>query len=237
MTEKENQMNVNLTIMMCVCALCAAIFTIRRSFKKDVISLLLKTLASICFVIFGFCSSLWAANYARTGMIIIGLIFGMLGDIFLDLKYVDLKNTTAYTAAGFAAFIFGHIFFITFILNHTPQLGMAKIIALICGLAGGVFIYTTPKLMKLDYGPFRLISALYAAILIFITVYSGFKAFENTSYFTILFFIGLVCFLLSDLVLSQIYFGQDKDTPAMSAINHSLYYIAQILIAASIYYA
>lgn len=230
-------MNLSLTLMICVCAVCAAVFTIRRSFKKDVVSLLLKTLASICFVILGFCSCLWAGSFQRTGIIIIGLVFGMLGDIFLDLKYIDLKNTVAYTAAGFGAFIFGHIFFITFILDHNPEINAGKVIALAAGIAGGIFIYATPKLMKLDYGPFRLISAVYAAILIFITVYAGFKAFCNTSYFTIMFFAGLVCFLLSDLVLSQIYFGQDKDTPAMSAVNHSLYYIAQILIAASIFYA
>lgn len=230
-------MNLSLTLMICICALCASVFTIRRSFKKDVISLLLKTLASVCFVILGFCASLWAENFQRTGIIIIGLIFGMLGDIFLDLKYVDLKNTVAYTAAGFASFIFGHVFFITFILDHDPEFNTGKLIAAAVGLAGGVLIYATPKLMKLDYGPFRLISAIYAAILIFITVYAGFKAFNNTSYFTLLFFIGLVCFLLSDLVLSQIYFGENKDTPVMSAVNHSLYYIAQILIAASIFYA
>lgn len=234
---RKFKMNINLTLMIGVCALCAAVFIIRRSFKKDVISLLLKTLASICFVILGFCSALWAENFDRAGILIIGLIFGMLGDIFLDLKYVDLPNTTAYTAAGFAAFIFGHVFFITFILDHNPEIAQGKLISLIAGIAGGILIYATPKLMKLNYGPFRVISAVYGAILVFITVYAGFKAFQNTTYFTLLFFIGLVCFLLSDLVLSQIYFGENRDTPAMSAVNHSLYYIAQIMIAASIYYA
>lgn len=230
-------MNIKLTLMICVCALCAAVFTIRRSFKKDVISLLLKTLSSICFVILGFCACLWAGNFQRAGILIIGLVFGMLGDIFLDLKYIDIPNSTAYTAAGFAAFIFGHVFYITFILNHTPQLETQKIIAVVIGILGGILIYITPKLMKLDYGPFRLLSSFYAAILIFITVYAVFKAIMNTTYFTILFAIGLVCFLLSDLILSQIYFGENKDKPAISAANHALYYIAQIMIAASIYFA
>ena len=220
-----------------VCILCAAVFIIRRSFKKDVISLLLKTLSSICFVILGFCASLWAGNFERTGIIIIGLVFGMLGDIFLDLKYIDLPNTAAYTAAGFASFIFGHMFFITFITNHNPEFAAGKTAALIAGIAGGILIYTTPKLMKLNYGRFRLISAFYAAVLIFITVYSGIKAINNTTYFTLMFFTGLVCFLLSDLVLCEIYFGENKDTPLMSALNHSLYYIAQIMIAVSIFYA
>ena len=230
-------MNTYMIIMIFVCALCAAVFTIRRGFKKDVVSLLLKTLASICFVILGLCCCLWADNFQSAGVIITGLIFGMLGDIFLDLKYVDLKNTDAYTAAGFASFIFGHLFFINFILGNDPEFNMAKIFALAVGIAAGGAIFATPKLLRLDYGKFRFISAFYAAILVFITVYAGIKAFADTRTFTVMFFAGLVCFLVSDLVLSQIYFGRDKDTPFTAILNHSLYYAAQILIAASIFFA
>lgn len=223
-------------VMAAACVASAAFFTIRRSRKKDVISLILKVVASMCFVMLGFYCALWADNFDTTGIVIIGLIFGMLGDIFLDLKYVDGPNSTAYTSAGFLAFIFGHIFYITFLTSDYPWFRYGINIALIVGIAGAVLIYVSPKLLKLDYGRFRLLSALYAGILIYVTTYAGVKAFADTNTFTVMFFIGLLCFLASDLILSQIYFGKDKDTPLLGILNHSLYYIGQILIAASLYF-
>lgn len=229
-------MNANMIVMTCVCALCALVFIIRRCFKRDVVSLLLKTLASICFVILGFCGCLYADNFKSAGIVIIGLMFGMLGDIFLDLKFVDAANSAAYTASGFASFIFGHLFYIIFILNRDPQYMYGKIAALVIAVLVGVFIYASPKLLKLDFGNYRLISAIYAGILVFVTVYAGIRAFSIPSAFSILFFIGLVCFLISDLILCQIYFGQNRDTKVMGVLNHTLYYAAQILIASSIFY-
>ena len=46
---------------------------------------------------------------------------------------------------------------------------------------------------------------------------------------------GSVLFLLSDLVLSMTYF-QTKDSKAIIAVNHLLYYMAQYAIAVSLKY-
>ena len=43
--------------------------------------------------------------------------------------------------------------------------------------------------------------------------------------------IGFVLFLLSDLVLSMQYFGDKLHDKKLIIINHSLYYLAQIIIA------
>ncbi|MCF0141931.1 MAG: hypothetical protein HUJ75_00990, partial [Parasporobacterium sp.] len=112
------------------------------------------------------------------------------------------------------------------------------IISVVIGIMAGFGIYFTPKLMKLDYGRFRLISAFYAAYLIFVTALSVCimitEIQKGPAPASIMFAAGMVLFLLSDLVLSQIYFGKDKNTPANIAINHGLYYAAQIVIAAGI---
>lgn len=228
-------MNLEFYILNCACLITAGVFVYKRSISRNVVTLFLKVVASMCFVIMGFAGAYTSGNFSRTGLILIGLIFGMLGDIFLDLKYVDAKNSVAYTAAGFASFIFGHVFYITFILDDYPLEDTGVIVSLIAGLLGTIFIYVSPRIMKMDYGNFRLLSAFYAGILIFVTVYAGFKAFLKPSAFTMMFFIGLVLFLISDLILSQIYFTEKGDTRLNSILNHSLYYAAQILIAASTY--
>jgi len=51
----------------------------------------------------------------------------------------------------------------------------------------------------------------------------------------ILFLIGSILFLLSDLVLSMTYFD-GKDSKIMIIINHVLYYAAQFSIAVAVLY-
>ena len=47
--------------------------------------------------------------------------------------------------------------------------------------------------------------------------------------------VGAVAFLLSDLVLSSIYFAKDKNTKANVLINHILYYFAQFAFASTLF--
>ena len=51
----------------------------------------------------------------------------------------------------------------------------------------------------------------------------------------LLLIIGAALFLLSDLVLSMIYFD-GNDSRVLIVVNHVLYYAAQFLIALSVYY-
>lgn len=49
------------------------------------------------------------------------------------------------------------------------------------------------------------------------------------------FTIGMILFLLSDVVLSMMYFGGRPKDKTLCVINHALYYAAQICIASFIY--
>ena len=46
--------------------------------------------------------------------------------------------------------------------------------------------------------------------------------------------VGALLFLLSDLVLSGMYFGENKNTKGNIILNHTLYYAAQFCMAATI---
>ena len=220
-------------LMLLISLILGAVFTFRRSVKKDVISLLLKTAASAAFILLGFVS-FRASSGAVSIAILPGLVMGLIGDIYLDMKYVFPQYDTMFTFTGFGAFILGHFCYIIFLFSQYPLSVAGLIIALIIGIIAGAWIYMTPDKMKVDYGSFHLISAAYGALLVFITVYSLCLCFARFTGARITFFLGILLFLISDLILSQIYFGQDKDTPDNSILNHGTYYLGQILIAASI---
>jgi len=159
---------------------------------------------------------------------------GLIGDIYLDLKYVYPRQETIYTFTGFGAFILGHLFYLIFLFSQYPLTVAGLIIGLIIGVLAGVVIYLTPDLMKVNYGRFHVISSAYGALLVFVTVYSLCLCFARFTGARFVFFLGIALFLISDLILSQIYFGENKNTPKNSMLNHGTYYLGQILIAASV---
>lgn len=213
----------------------AAVFTIRRAIRTDGTSLLFKTIASVGFILLGI-YSYQCAKDAASIFILPGLIMGLIGDIYLDLKYVHPRSEAIYTFAGFGAFIVGHIFYLVYMLCQYDFTSTGLIVSLIIGVAAGVGIFLTPALMKLNYGRYHVISAAYAALLVFVTVYALCLLIAGFWVSKLLFFLGIALFLFSDLVLSQIYFGEGKNTPRNSMINHGSYYLGQILIAASVFF-
>lgn len=221
-------------LMLLISLFTAAVFSHQRAWKTNEYSLFLKTIASICFILLGFVS-FWGAAGTVSIAILPGLVMGLVGDIYLDMKYVYMKSNVFYTFIGFGAFILGHLFYLVFLLTQYPITGTGLIISIIIGIIAGFVIYLTPDLMQLNYGRFRLISAIYAALLVFITVYAAALCFTGFTAAKLMFFLGILLFLFSDLVLSQIYFGKDKNTPRNSMLNHASYYLGQILIAASIF--
>ena len=227
-----------------ICFLAAAviialIFTIRRGTKTDAVSLLLKTIASLLFILLGltgcFFSSLPVPMLAL--FMVFGLVCGLVGDVFLDLKYVYPQDETLHTFTGFGAFMLGHCFYTLFLFLNYEIKTAHFLISIAAGILLAIVIYATPKLMKLDYGKYRIISSVYAGLLVFVTVYALLlEVAAGHSVSKLLFFIGIVLFLLSDLILSQIYFGENKGTTGNKIANHLTYYLGQILIAASIWF-
>lgn len=167
-------------------------------------------------------------------LIPIALLFGLLGDIFLDLKLIYKQDNDFYTYAGFIAFIIGHLFYIYhFLINYELSI-MAY--SIIFGLAGMIvfLVLVTEVPLQMNYGKFRIISAIYAFILSFIVFFSIGSAIAYPNNQLNFFSGGLVLFLLSDLVLSQSYFGK-HEKPWMIIANYLLYYGAQFLIVFSLY--
>ncbi len=219
----------------------AIVFIWERTKRGGVRALLLKAFTSVMFVA---CGAVGAVESAGSGnshfslMILMGLVFGLMGDIWLDLKWVYQEDNDTYTFAGFGSFIIGHLMFITAVIyNYAEQakliyIAVPALISLIAAL--GMLLLENP--MKMDYGRFKPITVFYTFIVAFMAFLSGGLALMNGFEIVSLdmMFAGGIFFALSDLILSGTYFGVGKRRPIDIITNHGTYYAAQFLIASSL---
>ena len=219
-------------------ALLVTLFLCEKNRQYSVKATLLKTRSSLFFI--ATCSvGLYMHEQNRLSLfIMLGLLLGLLGDIWLDLKYVFREKDKVFTYAGFIAFAFGHVLYLSGLISYyyQGQNVLYLILPFVGGILGGFLTIALEKPMKLHYGNMKLISLIYASILfsmVFMTLsFCIMYQFQVTN--LILFFIGGVLFLASDLILSGTYFGEGKERPVDIITNTVTYYSAQYIIAFSV---
>lgn len=225
-----------------LCGAVSLILYLREKIRRySVKAVLLKSLVSVLFVAVAVCG--WYASSTEGPQplgifVILGLLFGLLGDIWLDLKYVFPEKDGIFTYAGFAVFGVGHLLYVTGLAiqyadgNAVLPLAAAMALAVMMGL-GNLLL---EKPMKLRYGKMKPVVAAYGALLFATVLVSGVLALLHAWRETTLdlFFVGAVLFAVSDLVLSGTYFGQGKERPRDLILNYLTYYGGQFLIAYSL---
>lgn len=201
--------------------------------------LLLKSAVSCLFIAVAVAAA--ASSRAGFGYYVIGgLVCGLMGDLWLDLKFVYPESDEAYTRPGFLAFAAGHILFIAGMLKCFEALPAVWIIgAVLVAVAVGFAAVFMAPLLKQDYGKYKRISLFYAPFLFGTTAFAA--ALSIRTGFThptlTLMLIGGVLFALSDLVLGGTYFGKGHDKPIDYILNYVFYYGAQFVIAWSVLFA
>ena len=224
-------------ICLATCLVLTIIFIAVRTIRGGVAGVLTKTLASVAFVSAGIIAMFSASGGINYGLIVIGLVFGLVGDILLDLKVIYKEHQNAYLNAGMLSFGLGHVCYATglsLFATETSTIWLCVVIALGVAVVVAPLIMLISKGMKLDFGKFFVQSLIYAFILVFMVAYS-----ISLSVKTPLMYIsavGLFLFLLSDLVLSLQYFGDKQDNKPLIIINHTLYYLAQISLVAFLFF-
>lgn len=226
-------------------AVVTILFLILRVKKGGLPAMFTKAAASACFIGTAFVA--YAYNVEESGyskekfeygiLMLLGFIFSLLGDIWLDLKYVHKESSRPYTYAGFACFMIGHTFFIPAILlgYDDYKLWMVPHILISC-VVFTVIAALMEKINKnLDYGEYRPICLVYA-MFVSATMFCAMNKliFFGYSLKYLLLTIGAVSFVLSDLVLSSIYFEKGKNTKGYVLVNHILYYLAQFMFASTL---
>lgn len=211
------------------------VFLVLRVRKGGLPGVIAKAIASMLFIATG-CAAL-AMNIGESTyglLIVLGLVCGLLGDVWLDLKYAYPQDSDTYLYAGFYSFFTGHLFFITAIFVSYPWTPLTMAISIVAALIGAAGAILMEKPMKLKYGRFKLTSFIYGFVLMMGASSSIVAAAATGRMAWIVLSIGTVLFLLSDLVLSGTYFGEGKNTPAYVVANHVFYYAGQFVIASSI---
>ena len=98
-----------------LCVLCLTIvgFLIRSETKKNnSVSVALKSLASLCFVILGFLSARLSKDGQLAHNVLSGLCLGLIADVLLNMRYLFRQKRDLVFLAGIIVFLAGHIFYI-----------------------------------------------------------------------------------------------------------------------------
>lgn len=228
------------TYVLAMGILATLFFLVVRVREGGIKGVIAKSLASALFIATAIAAMSVNASTdpSFAAYICVGLIFGLLGDIWLDLKWVYPNDNDEYTFAGFISFAVGHLVFIMALLDIYADFSkpLYIIIPIAAAIVLGIATVALENVMKLKYGKFKTISACYGCILIFFTLLSGSLALMNGFEVKTLnvIFVGGLFFLISDLILCGTYFGVGKNRPLDVITNHVSYYIAQYLIASSL---
>ena len=227
-------------ILSCGCGAAALTsFLITCNKKRSVTGVFNKATVSVFFIITAVIGLFNVINSSivQYGLFTIcGLVFGLLGDIFLDQKWVYPDDNAKYLNCGFIVFGIGHIIY-TFSMFRFYSLGIKDVIFPAAFMVV-VWVASTiiGKLQHQVYGEFKLILNIYTVVIAFMVGTSIWLAITQFSVATLVYAIGAVFFLLSDLILSPMYFKEGSNTPINMVLNHITYYIGQYMIALSIFF-
>lgn len=194
--------------------------------KKWKIAVILKGIAASFFVVIG----IWCASrhfctiYDK--LIILGLIFGLIGDVCLNLRHVINNKSDKIFLSGIVAFLLGHIMYLIAVTTNAKHIFIDIIMGLIISTLLLTYIFKTMT-VKL---PFKIFGIFYLSIIIIMTCISIDNVIFIVNTKNILFACGAILFSASDIILIFNTFSGHESFNKRIA-NLSLYYIAQILIA------
>jgi len=161
-------------------------------------------------------------------------VCGLLGDVYLELRSLrPKKEEPGIILGGVIPFALGHIFYYVALL----LIGQFSFWAILFSLAVTVQLFFAAKWMKMDWEKSKVPCTIYS-FLIFLMIGQAFANAIASGFtaMTAVMFSGAVLFGISDLILSQIYFKGQNENKLFIILNLSTYYLAQLLIAVSLYF-
>lgn len=208
------------------------VFIVFEYQKKMVPAVIFKGLASLFFVAlgtYGYINS--KSSFAL--LILLGLIFGLIGDVMLNLRYLVKKEFLVF-AGGIGAFLVGHIMYIAELIKYNTSglyIGISIAIAVVVSV---VSITGILKVADTDKKAFKIFGIVYLAIVVSMFAFALTPlVMLKFTLLNVIFAIGAFCFVVSDFIL--VYFSFGKKIAPLRAINLSMYYLGQILIATCIF--
>ena len=228
-------------VLVGICLILGFIKSFSKSKGNYDFELIAKTCGSLCFVATGilafYLSSHSGKERTYSLIVIIGLILGLIGDIFLCLYEggnTHPKRKNLIQTAGVAFFFLGHLCYMfnflmleEFKLYLLPTLIVLPIIYLIFACK----VLTSSKAQNI------MLIIYYLALNLILTSSINLMIVRGVNAFTLLNLIGCVLFITSDSVLGVSWFAPSLKLPKTHYYYIILsYYTAQCLFALSIFF-
>lgn len=209
-------------------------------------SMIFKVLSSTMFVLCGFLAIKVSGNSSDYAyMILWGLIMGWVGDVCLH----SLSNKMWHFAIGVVAFLAGHIFYIIGLQKAIdtdfpaePTFAWHEYVFIFVVVTSVVTFLAIKGLFKKNgvigvglvvYG--IVLSTMLAKALRYAIAVIGYGESNDMFMIALTVGIGSILFAISDITLGYI-LSTDDIKRAMRIFNIITYYVAQILLAVSIFY-
>ena len=204
--------------------------------KKDV---MLKAMCSACLLtVGGMALSMNRTNYGT--VLFLGLISGCFGDFFLGLSHLNKEHKRNNMLAGIVDFGLGHVMYcVAVILAYREYADLLNfIIPVAVAVTFATLLVVLRKKLGLHFGRYLPAVLTYVFLLSFsvflsisLNVAVGWSILQLK-----IFGLGMLFFIVSDSIISTMYFGKTGNSPTAVITNHVTYYIAEWLIAFSILY-
>ena len=215
-----------LYIMILLCAVLAACFLYREKNGQYVYAVILKGLASLCFVILGILNS---SGTPVAKLIVIGLVIGCIADVLLNLRMVFKEKGQLIFLVGILVFLSGHILYLAAVFPLCSNQLVCVIISVVLPALLMVWIFK-----QITAKPaFKIFGIFYIGAIVLLNCVAFGNLLSAPSAFTGVFAAGALLFLLSDIVLILNTFGAEF-RQSLRYTNIGLYYAGQILIAMSL---
>lgn len=220
-----------LFLLLCVIgmAIQGAFIVVERK-EKFKLALVLKTTASVVFILAGLHCMQRCDDSTRAGLVVAGLILGGVGDFFLNLQFVVKKEMAQKIfLVGAVAFLAGHVLYIVSLIPYVKNVLLVSL--LIAAVFTGVTMSWVYSRTVVTFG-LKIFGLVYIGAVALLAV-AGMARYivQPVSIASLIFSIGAVLFTVSDIVLIFYMFGEKK--PWMRTANLLFYYSAQLVIASS----
>ena len=210
-------------------AVLQAMFIAAEHREKYIAADILKGAASLMFVLLGYIAY-HTVNNAFNRQFFMGLLFGMIGDILLNLRFVFEKSGQKIFLAGILAFLIGHVIYLLALIPQARYGWFWPCVAIGAALLLA-YIFRTMEVKT----AFKIFGVFYLGAVFIMTAIALGIAFFVPSRRTVLYAIGAVLFTASDVVLIfNTFSGVSKFSRRI--INLTLYYAGQMLIACSLFF-
>jgi len=217
-------------LYLCIpCAVLVFLFLKTEKAEQYIPAVLLKGLASACFVTLGVLGSKLCSDASVSSRVVTGLALGMVADVLLNLRFVLKKIGTPVFLVGILVFLAGHIFYLLALTPRCPNL-------LWYILAGAVL---TALVLKWIFSrieaklAFKIFGVFYIGAIVIMNCVALGVLLSNPCAHTIVYMLGALSFFVSDVVLILNTFGGTSKF-SLRITNISLYYLGQLLIALSL---